>query len=40
MEKRTIEGREYDVYTEQNWERDRTLKVQAGQLIAHEVFWQ
>lgn len=40
MEKRTIEGREYDVYTEQDWERDRTLKVQVGQVIEPAVFWQ
>jgi len=40
MDKRTIDGREYDVYTAQDWERDRTLKVQAGQVIEPAVFWQ
>jgi len=40
MEKRTIEGREYDVYTEQDWEADGVLKVQVGQVIEPGVFWQ
>lgn len=40
MEKKTIGGIEYDVYTMQDWERDRTLSVKEGQLIEPEVFWQ
>ena len=40
MEKKTIDGREYDVYTDADWERDRTLKVQVGQLIEPSVFYQ
>lgn len=40
MEKLTIDGREYDVYTEQDWVADRTLSVQEGQLIEPAVFWQ
>lgn len=40
MAKKTIDGREYDVYTMQDWERDRTLKVKVGQAIEPDVFWQ
>lgn len=40
MEKKTIGGHEYDVYTNADWERDRTLKVQVGQLIEPDVFWE
>lgn len=40
MEKRTIGGQEYEVYTNADWERDHTLKVQEGQLITPEVYWQ
>lgn len=29
-----------DVYTMDNWAEDRTLKVQEGQIIAPEVFYQ
>ena len=28
------------IYTSQDWENDGTLKVQVGQIIAPEVFWQ
>jgi hypothetical protein len=28
------------IYTDQDWENDGTLKVQVGQIIAPEVFWQ
>ena len=37
MEKLNINGNVYDVYTEQDWETDRVLKVQVGQLIEHSV---
>ncbi len=40
MEKKTIFGREYDVYTDQDWERDGTLKVEVGQLISPDVYYQ
>ena len=40
MEKKTIGGHEYEVYTMADWERDHTLKVQVGQLIEPEVYWQ
>jgi hypothetical protein len=40
METKTINGRSYDVYTNADWERDKTLKVQVGQVIEPDVFWQ
>lgn len=40
MEKRTIDGREYSVYTMQDWERDSTLKVEVGQVIEPAVYYQ
>lgn len=40
MEKLNINGNVYDVYTEQDWETDRVLKVQVGQLIEPSVFYQ
>lgn len=36
----SINGTSHEVYTGQDWERDGTLKVKEGQLIAPEVFWQ
>lgn len=40
MEKITINGITFDVYTIQDWDRDRTLNVQVGHVIEPEVFWQ
>ncbi len=40
MAKMTIGGRECDVYTMQDWERDGTLKVKEGQVIEPDVFWE
>lgn len=40
MDKKTIAGQEYDVYTNADWERDRTLGVKVGQVIEPDVYWQ
>ena len=40
MEKKTIDGREYDIYTMADWAKDRELKVEVGQVIEPDVFWQ
>jgi len=40
METKTISGKTYNVYTNADWERDRTLKVQVGQLIEPSVYYQ
>jgi len=40
MEKMTIEGHEYDIYTMADWTRDRELKVEVGQVVEPDVFWQ
>lgn len=39
MENQDVQSSE-DVYTEEDWARDHTLKVKEGQLIAPEVYWQ
>lgn len=39
MEKITIDGIEYDVYTMEDWRKDGSLKVEEGQAIEPEVFW-
>lgn len=36
----TVNGTTYEVYTDADWERDGTLHVKEGQLIAPKVFWQ
>lgn len=40
MTKKTFNGKEYEVYTMQDWERDMTLKVQVGQAIEPAIYWQ
>ena len=40
METKTISGKTYNVYTNADWERDRTLKVQVGQLIEPSVYFE
>ena len=40
MEKKTIGGQEYEVYTNADWVRDKILGVKEGQLIAPEVYCQ
>jgi len=40
MEKKRINGADYEVYTAHDWERDRVLRVKEGQVIAPEVFRQ
>lgn len=40
MEKKVIDGKTYDVYTDADWERDKTLKVQVGQVIEPKVYYQ
>lgn len=40
MEKKTMYGQEYEVYTNADWERDSVLKVQVGQLIEPDVYYQ
>lgn len=39
MEKTTIDGREYSVYTMQDWEEHGTLAVAEGQVIEPDIFW-
>ena len=40
MLQQTFNGKTYDVYTSEDWERDSTLKVKEGQVIEPEVYWQ
>ena len=40
MEKKTIDGREYSVYTMADWAKDRELKVEVGQVVEPDVFWE
>lgn len=40
MEKKTIDGHEYDIYTMADWTKDGTLGVQVGQVVEPDVFWQ
>lgn len=35
---KTIDGKTYNVYTDKDWERDKTLKVQVGQLIEPSIY--
>lgn len=40
MERKIINGIEYDVYTMQDWRNDRTLILEEGMVIDPEVFWE
>lgn len=39
MEKRTIDGKTYDVYTFADWQKDKVLKIKVGQLIEPAIYW-
>jgi hypothetical protein len=34
-----INGKVYEVYTMQDWEDDKTLKVKEGQVIEPAIYW-
>ena len=40
MTRKNFDGREYSVYTMQDWEEHGTLAVAVGEVIEPDVFWQ